>query len=141
MTNEMTSRERVSLALRLEEADRVAIQDSPWGTTIARWRKEGMPEKTSPADFFNFEFERIGADLSFRFPGKVLEETDEYRIYTDANGRTLKNWKSSTSTPMLIDYEIKTRDDWEKHKHLLTPERNRINWEAIERTQKRSKKL
>lgn len=141
MPEEMTSRERVALALRHEEADRIAIQDSPWGTTISRWRKEGLPENVSPADFYNYEFMNIGADLSFRLPGKVLEETDEYRIYTDANGRTLKNWKESTSTPMLIDYIVKTRDDWEQHKHLLSPDRTRINWEATAQTYKRAREL
>ena len=54
MKTRMTSRERVLHALRHEEADRVAIQDAPWNTTVARWRKEGLPLKTSPAQFFNY---------------------------------------------------------------------------------------
>ena len=131
MGAEMTSSEHITCALRHEEADRVAIQDSPWATTVARWRREGLPEKVSSAEFFDYEFVRLGADLSFRFPTKVLEETDEYRIHTDANGRTLKNWKGSTSTPMLIDYKVKTRDDWERHKHRLTADPSRINWDAM----------
>ncbi len=139
MTSEMTSRERVACALRHETADRVAIQDSPWGTTVARWRKEGLPQNTSPADYFNYEFVRIGADLSMRFPAVVLEETDEYRIHKDANGRTLKNWKGRTSTPMLIDYTIKTRDDWEQHKHRLQADRSRINWDTMAQAQKRAR--
>lgn len=134
----MTSRERVTRALRHEIADRVAIQDSPWGTTVVRWRREGLPQNVSPAEFFNYEFERMGADLSFRFPTEVLEETDEYKIHLDANGRTLKNWKNSTSTPMLIDYTIKTREDWEQHKHRLLPDRGRIDWNAMEQTYKRA---
>ena len=40
----MTGRERVSAALNFQEPDRIAIQDSPWWTTIARWHKEGLPE-------------------------------------------------------------------------------------------------
>lgn len=139
MDKEITSSERVSRALRHEEADRVAIQDSPWGTTIARWQKEGLPEDLSPADFFGYEFAHIGGDLSFRFPSTVIEETDQYKIYTDANGRTLKSWKNSTSTPMLIDYAIETREDWEKNKHLLKPTRDRINWEAVANSYKYAK--
>jgi len=139
MDAEMTSRERITCALRHEEADRVAIQDSPWTTTIARWRREGLPAKVSPAEFFDYEFVRLGADLSFRFPTKMLEETDEYRIHMDANGRTLKNWKGSTSTPMLVDYKVKTRDDWEQHKHRLTADPSRINWDAMEQGYKRAK--
>jgi uroporphyrinogen decarboxylase len=141
MAAEMTSRERIIHALRHEEADRVAIQDGPWSTTIARWRREGLPENISPAEFFDYEFVRIGADRSFRFPIKVLEETDEYRIHVDANGRTLKNWKGRTSTPMLIDYAVKTRDDWEKYKQRLTPDRSRINWDVMEQAYERARKL
>lgn len=138
MTKIITSRERITKALKHEPADRVAIQDSPWATTVARWHKEGLPQKVSPADFFKFEFVRLGPDLSFRFPGKVLEETDEYSIHIDANGRTLKSWKGKTSTPMLIDYTVKTRDDWEQHKHRLTPSRDRINWDAMEKSYKQA---
>lgn len=138
MTTDMTSRERITHALKHEEADRVAIQDSPWGTTVTRWRREGLPENISPTEFFGYEFERIGADLSLRFKSEVVEETDEYRIHKDANGRTLKNWKGRTSTPMLMDYTIKTRDDWEQHKHRMAPDRSRINWDAVEQTYKRA---
>jgi len=42
----MTSRERVRLALEHKQADRVAIHDSPWGTTMARWRSEGCLRAT-----------------------------------------------------------------------------------------------
>lgn len=34
----MTSKERVECALLHKEADRIAIHDSPWRTTEARWR-------------------------------------------------------------------------------------------------------
>lgn len=138
MNKILSSKERIKLALRHEKADRVAIHDSPWGTTITRWRKEGLPE-VSPAEFFNYEFAFVSADLSLRLQTVKIEETDEYVISRDANGRTLKNWKSQTSTPMLIDYLIKTRDDWEKHKHLLSPDPSRFNWESIDNTYKYAK--
>ena len=141
MATEMTSRERITHALRHEEADRVALQDTPWDTTLARWRQEGFPPNTTPAEFFDFEFVRIGADRSLRFPIKVLEETDEYIIRLDENGRTLKDWKNRTSTPMFMDYTIKTRDDWEQHKHRMAPDRSRINWDEVERADKQAKKL
>jgi uroporphyrinogen decarboxylase len=139
MKKDRTSRERVIHALRHEEADRVAIQDSPWATTVTRWRREGLPQNISPAEYFNYEFVRIGANLTFRFPHKLIEETDSYKIFIDANGRTLKSWKGRTSTPMLIDYTVKTRDDWEQHKHRLRPDRDRINWDVMERTCKQAR--
>ena len=138
MKPEMTSHERIKRALNHQEADRVAIQDSIWGTTGSRWRKEGLPQEVSPDQFFGFEMIRIGPDRSFRFPTAVLEETDEYRIHRNANGRVVKDFKDQTSTPMLIDYTIKTREDWDKHKHRLTPTPDRINWVAFESDRRRA---
>ncbi len=136
MARDMTSRERISRALNHQEADRVAIQDAIWKTTEARWRREGLPDGVSPGGHFGFEMVRGGADTSFRFPVDVLEETDEYRIHRDANGRVGKDWKDQTSTPMLLGYAIETPDDWLEHKGRLTPSADRIDWDAFDRTYK-----
>jgi len=76
----MTSIERVSLALRHKEADRIPIHDGPWGTTVARWRREGLPEDQSPTSYFGYEFRGFGANESLLLPTKVIEDTDEYVI-------------------------------------------------------------
>jgi uroporphyrinogen decarboxylase len=133
MATEMTSRERITRAVNHQDADRVAIQDAIWATTEARWRREGLPEGVSPTDYFGFEMVRPGADTSLRFPAEVLEETDEYRIHRNSNGRVAKDWKDQTSTPMLIGYEIETPDDWLKHKGRLEPAADRIDWDAFDR--------
>jgi uroporphyrinogen decarboxylase len=137
MKTEMSSRERIRCALSHQEADRIAVQDSIWATTVARWRKEGLPQNVSPDQFFDFEMIRIGPDRSLGLPTAVLEETDEYQVHQNANGRIVKDWKNQTSTPMLIDYTIKTRDDWEKHKNRLTPTPDRIDWDAFEAARQR----
>ena len=134
MATEMTSRERITRALKHQEADRVAIQDAIWTTTEARWRREGLPEGVSPSTLFGFEMVRPGADTSLRFPVEVLEETDEYRIHRNANGRVGKDWKDQTSTPMLLSYAIETPDDWLKHKDRLAPSEDRVDWDAFGRT-------
>ena len=69
----MTSKERISLALQHKEADRVAISDGPWGTTIERWHKEGLPEDVWPAEYFGYEMASTGANLSMRMPADVIE--------------------------------------------------------------------
>ncbi len=129
MSREWTGRDRVNAALNFQEADRVPIHDSPWGTTIARWRREGLPENVGPDDYFGYEIMGYGADLSFRFPVETIEETEEYIIQRTANGAVVRNWKHRTSTPEMIDFLIKTPDDWEKYKHRLefTPERVDLN--------------
>lgn len=42
-----------------------------------------------------------------------------------------RNVKDYTSTPEIIDYPVKTRDDWEKIKERLKPDRDRVDWEGI----------
>ncbi|MEA3403976.1 MAG: uroporphyrinogen decarboxylase family protein [Armatimonadota bacterium] len=132
----VTSRERVLAALSHREADRVPIDDSPWATTIRRWRREGLPEGVSPAEYFGYEFSGVGADLSLRMPTEVVEETDEYTIAWNANGALRKNFKHSTSTPECIDFRIKTSADWYAWKEEMEVGRDRINWEGGLRAQR-----
>ncbi len=124
----MTSRERITLALQHKEADRVAIQDGPWSTTIRRWHKEGLPAGQSPGSFFKYEMTNIGADLSLRLPGEVIEDTDDYTISRNANGVVHKNWKNSISTPELLDFTMNSREVWEEHKPGLKYDESRVNW-------------
>lgn len=135
----MTSKERIDLALDHQEADRIAIQDGPWGTTIERWHQEGLPEDQSPAEYFDFEMVGAGADLSFRFPAETVEETDEYIISRDGNGALNKNWKHRTSTPERIDFLIKTREAWEEHKPRLEWSADRVDWEAARKTEQEAR--
>lgn len=124
----MTSRERITLALQHKEADRVAIQDSPWATTIRRWHKEGLPPGESPTSFFKYEIAGISADLSLRLPTETVEDTDDYTIVRNANGVLHKNWKHTTSTPELLGFTINSRKAWEEHKHRLKYDESRVNW-------------
>jgi uroporphyrinogen decarboxylase len=65
------------------EADRVPIVDQPWPTTVDRWRREGLPTNMDYAGFLGMDrVHGIRPDNSPQFPVQVLEETDEYRIYT-----------------------------------------------------------
>ena len=125
----MTSRERIMLALQFEESDRVAIQDSPWGTTIRRWHREGLPAGKSPGSFFNYEMASIGADLSLRLPTETMEETDNYAIVRNSNGVLRKNWKNSTSTPELLGFTVDSSRAWEEHKPRLKYDESRVNWD------------
>ena len=110
MGTEMTSRERIRRALNHQEADRVAIQDAIWRTTEDRRHREGLPEGISPGAFFNFEMSRIGPDFTLRFPVEVLEETNEYRIHRNANGRVAKEhegylYHSDHSIPDNVSFQ------------------------------------
>ena len=126
----MTYQERALLALNHKKPDRVPIQDTPWPTTLRRWRKEGMPDDVDAAEYFGYDrWTEFGVDTSPRFPVKMIKETDEYKIYTTAYGGVRKSFKHRESTPELVDCLIKSKDDWyNKIKPRLEPDFTRINW-------------
>ena len=126
----MTSRERVLMALNHEEPDRVPFHDSPWVSAIQRWYNEGLPTDISPAQYFDFEIVTFGADTSPRFPVQVVEETEEYIVTTTPFGGQRRDHKDYSTTPQIVDYPCKSRDDWEKVKERLKPDRDRVDWEG-----------
>lgn len=126
----MTSRERVLLALSHEEADRIPLHDSPWVSAIERWHGEGLPEETNPAEYFDYELVGFGTDTSPRFPIEIVEEDEEYIVRTTPEGGLQRDHKDYSSTPEIIDYTCKTRDDWDRIKERLTPDRDRVDWEG-----------
>jgi len=127
----MTSQERFARMYAHQEADRVPFMDSPWDTTIARWRREGMPTDDYTAYFDLDRIAHIGIDYSPRYPVEVLEETDKYTIHTTGWGATLKTWKHLTSTPEFLDFRIKDRDSWEEAKARMKPDPTRVDWDYL----------
>lgn len=81
--DKMTSHERFKRILEHKEADRIPIWDFPWPTTISRWHDEGFPENADFADYFGLDkVARIVVDNSPQYPERIVEETEEYKIYT-----------------------------------------------------------
>ncbi|MHC4712652.1 MAG: uroporphyrinogen decarboxylase family protein [Planctomycetota bacterium] len=129
---ELTTHERVTLMYEHKEADRVPVTDIPWGSTLERWRREGMPEGVGPADFFGLDrFVGIGVDNSPRFPEEVIEETDEYIVQTTRWGATVKDWKHRGGVPLDLDFRIKDREGWTEAKGRMTPTRDRVDWDNL----------
>ncbi len=128
----LTSKERFTRMYEHRDADRIPIIDDPWDSTIERWHNEGMPKSSDYVEFFGLDHvAQIDADNSPRFPEKIIEETDEYSIYTTSWGATLKNWKHITSTPEFLDFTIKDRESWNKIKDRMAPAKDRINWKHL----------
>ncbi|MCK4626051.1 MAG: hypothetical protein KAV00_12115, partial [Phycisphaerae bacterium] len=73
----------------------------------------------------------IAMDNSPRYEEKVLEETEEYKIYTSAWGVTMKKWKHAESTPDFLDFTITDPDKWREAKKRMTPSRDRIDWDYL----------
>ena len=126
----MTSRERVLATLNHEDADRVPIHDSPWLAAIERWHKEGLPVGVNPAEYFDYEIVCFGADTSPRLPVEVVEETGEYIVHTTPYGGLRRDHKDYSTTPGILDYPCKSREDWEAIKGRLVPDRDRVDWKG-----------
>lgn len=130
----MTTHERISRMYQHKEADRVPFWDSPWTSTIEKWRKEGLPQDVDYRDFFDLDrIQRYNADNSPRLPEKTLEETAEYKIYTTAWGATLKQWKHATSTPEFMDFTLTSPEVWKTLKAQMTPDPSRIDWDMLKK--------
>jgi len=130
---QMTSYERMKCVYDHREPDRVPIIDGPWGSTMARWRREGMPEGVSWVEYFDLD--RIGhvsVDTSPRFERILIEETDEYIIDRNSWGATTKDFKHTTTVPQDIDFVISDPDSWAEAKQRLTPTDDRIDWAHLE---------
>jgi uroporphyrinogen decarboxylase len=124
----MSSQERVRTAIARGVPDRVPVQDDPWAATVRRWEGEGLPVGKRPADLFAYEIEGIVADLTPRFPVKVLEEDGEYVVETTAMGGVRRNHRDRSTTPEIIDCSIKKPDDWPAIRERLRPDIKRMNW-------------
>lgn len=75
-------------------------------------------------------------DISPQYEERVLEETGEFRIYVDNFGITKKVRKTGTSTPLEIDYPIKSRKDFSGYKEHYTGDyslRLPPDWENLKR--------
>jgi uroporphyrinogen decarboxylase len=128
----LTSRERYARMFAHREADRVPIADHPWGATIERWEKEGLPKGVHYADYFDIDFAPLfSVDTSPRFEEKVVEETDQYVVRTTGWGVTIRNWKHDASTPEFLDHTIVDRAAWKKARKRMTPARDRVNWDRL----------
>lgn len=129
---ELTTKERFLRMYQHRDADRVPIIDVPWNGTVARWRREGMPADIDWTEYFGIDRTAgIGVDITPRYEKKVIEETDQYRIYTTSWGVTQKSFKKQDSTPEFLDFKVTTPEIWAEAKKRMTLEDDRIPWAKL----------
>lgn len=122
----MNARERQKCTLNHQEADRVPIHDSPWESTIDRWRKEGLSQDIPVSDYFGYEMAWFFPDFGPQLGCEVLEENEEYIIQRNRFGEVVKNHRDLSTTPQVIDSPIKNKKDWEKIKTRFTLNDSRL---------------
>jgi len=125
----MNSRERVAAALDFKRPGRVPRAESFWWETLEGFRAEGMPAEADPSDYFGLDVAKIYMDQTFALGERTIEETDEYRIFSDGYGFVQKDWKHGQATPELIEFAVKSREDWfstYREMNAYRPERLRL---------------
>src|SRR5512141_1202022 len=114
---DLTTQQRMQRMLAHQDADRVPITDHPWKATLARWRREGLPQGVDWAEYLGLDkFVRLEMDNSPRYPEQVVEDTPEHYIKTTKFGATIKYLKSYDGVPHFLDFVIKDRESWEQAK-------------------------
>lgn len=117
------------MVLNHEEPDRVPVQDSVWGHTVARWHSEGLPADQSPDSYFGYEFAHQGPDISLQFPDAVLQEGDNWRVTRNALGAVSRSFTDHESTPEMLEFTIDSPERWEEHRHRLAWNDARVDWD------------
>ena len=114
MRDKVTSRERVNLALRRQEADRIPRAESFWPETLPAWQQEGMPYGQSPDELFDYDIVQAGWVESRAFPGfeEIIREDAESVVRRDGNAAILRYWKHHSGTPEHIGFEVDGPDAW-----------------------------
>ena len=124
----MTHRERLLRTLRFEPVDRgVDYEFGSWDQTIARWHKEGLPEKyigvwEAVKNYFKTDEFYFGPGLWINvepLPGfnfKVIEQKGDHLIAIDKTGATVEILKPElgASIPRVLRYAIEGKKDWKK---------------------------
>ncbi len=120
----MQSIDRIKRTFRGESIDRVGIVDYYWGLTVERWRQQGLGD-AEPDYYFDHDIIYFHLDPRFGFEERFIGEDADYKVIYTTDGETLKIPKDPESIisrsdvlGVPVDYTIKGREDWEKHKHL-----------------------
>ena len=129
----MTGKERITRILNRQSVDRIGIYEHFWNDTHAYYTGEGkIKEDESFDDHFGFDmsiFWPINLMIDLDFEPVTVAETEDTMTIKDGNGALLKRHKHHDTTPEHVDFSIKSREDWDKVKHKLTPDPRRINFE------------
>lgn len=124
----MNSRQRILAALSGYELDRLPITEiGIWPETIQRWKKEGLPEQLSPADYFGFDkIDFYSFDASLGMQERIISEGPKEKIFSDADGCTYRMFTDKPGSPLLLESSIKGPNDWDKLKDNLNPDIKRF---------------
>lgn len=139
----MDARERFVRTLTGREVDRVPFMPifGVFSQTRAKWHAE-QPERMAEVQAIPFEGKGRGwapVDVnvgpSRTLPRETIEDTPDHELYRDGDGTVRMREKASAFTYHIVDYPVKSADDWHRYKaRFLDPDdpaRFPANWKAL----------
>ena len=140
----LTGIERTGRMLQRKSLDRIPILEHFWSDTHKAYVAGGyLREDESFEDHFDFDMSLSGwfnltADLDFK--PVVVDENEDTIVWKDGNGASLRRHKFHDTTPEHVDFSVKTREDWNEIRHLLTDiDERRINFEGYRRAKEKAR--
>lgn len=113
----MTERERFLRYMHFESVDRIPLMEmGVWPETLERWRHEGLPKWVTSIrhleDYlrldrsFNVNWLEINGEVYPPFEERVLEETEQEQVISDATGAVYRQRKTHKTIPQYIRFPI-----------------------------------
>ena len=111
--------------MKFQAVDRIPLMDmGVWDETLARWHHEGLPRWVTSLrhleDYlrldrsFNVNWLPINGDVYPPFETKVIEDTRDEQVVSDAMGVVYRQRKSHRTIPHYIRFPVSTEADYEK---------------------------
>jgi len=101
------------------------------------WEEQGASPEELDFSAFRYRCEARGrlpvnTGRSGGYPGDLIEETEEHKIWRDGLGRTMKLSKKAATLPIPLDWPVKTMDDWLRIKpwYEFSEDRLANDWRA-----------
>ena len=105
------------------------------------WEEQGATEEELDFSAFTYRCEAQGGlpvnvGRNGGYPEELIEETDEYKVWRDGLGRTMKLPKETATLALPMDYPVKTMDDWLKLKPWYEFPEDRLSrdWQGAAKT-------
>lgn len=130
----MSSRERFNATYHYGERDRNFIGSFGYfGSTGARWRREGMPVSEHPSMYFGFDRTAsvplnppYSENLDAVWPHpetRIVERGPETQIVeNELGGKYREWWDRDIGMSQWIDFPVRDRESWERFKTWLNPD-------------------
>ena len=128
----MNSRELVRATLQRQPTPRIPVYDSFWNEARQDFHEQGVPAGTPLEDHFGFDLGMFWFEQSFLLPEETIRQEDGKRVFRDHWGTLNQEIIGEQTTPGLLEFAIKNREEWEStYRDLLVYQQNRIDWDSI----------